>query len=84
MIPDGVVTIPQAVLDILGLDSESTVTFVVENGSVRLENPAVFAMQRLRQDMAGALEKAGLTTEADVVALVKEVRSGRVIKRYFG
>lgn len=75
MMSKGQVTIPKDVRDVLGLDTGSRITFIVENGSVRIENSAIFAMKRLRQEMAGELEKAGLKTEEDVVALVKKIRS---------
>ena len=37
----GQVTIPKDVRNVLGLDSGSRVTFIVENGSVRMVNSAV-------------------------------------------
>ena len=42
---------------------------------VRMVNSAVYAMQALQQEMTGEAERAGLTLEEDVMALVKELRS---------
>lgn len=55
--------------------SGDRVTFVVENGSVRLINSAVYAMQMLQAQMAGEAENSGLTSDEAVMDLVKEVRA---------
>ena len=39
------------------------------------DNSAVYAMQALQQEMTGEAERTGLTSEEDVMALVKELRS---------
>ena len=71
----GQVTIPKDVRKVLGLDSGSRVTFIVEKGSVRMVNSAVYAMQMLQKEMAGEAEKNGLNTEGDINNMVKEIRS---------
>ena len=43
----GQVTIPKDVREVLGISSGDRVTFVVENGNVKLINSAVYAMQFL-------------------------------------
>ena len=75
VISKGQITIPKDVRDILGVTNGDRVTFVVEDGSVRLFNSAVYAMQRFRSEMLGEAKRAGLTTEEDILELVKEVRS---------
>ncbi|MCC8161902.1 MAG: AbrB/MazE/SpoVT family DNA-binding domain-containing protein [Lachnospiraceae bacterium] len=70
----GQVTIPKDVRDVLGVSSGDRVTFVVEGNTVRIVNSAVYAMQVLQAQMQGEAEKAGLTSEEDILALVKEVR----------
>ena len=70
----GQVTIPKDVRTVLGLDNGSRVTFIVEKGSVRMVNSAVYAMQMLRDEMAGEAEKSGLTSEGAISEMVKEVR----------
>ena len=49
----GQVTIPKDVREVLGISSGDRVTFVVENGNVKLINSAVYAMQMLQTQMAG-------------------------------
>ena len=43
----GQITIPKDVREVLGVESGDRVTFIVESGSVRLVNSAVYAMQML-------------------------------------
>ncbi len=71
----GQVTIPKDVRTVLGLDNGSRVTFIVEKGSVRMVNSAVYAMQMIQSEMTGEGEKVGLTSEEDVNTAVKEIRS---------
>ncbi|WP_303840170.1 AbrB/MazE/SpoVT family DNA-binding domain-containing protein [Selenomonas ruminantium] len=71
----GQVTIPKDVRSVLGLDSGSRVSFIVEKGTVRMVNSAVYAMQMLQNEMAGEAERTGLTSEESVNKLVKEIRS---------
>ena len=49
------------------------ITFIVENGTVRMVNSAVYAMQMIQAEMVGE-ERTGLTPEADVSAAVKAMR----------
>ena len=71
----GQVTIPKDVRDVLGVSNGDRVTFVVENGSVHIYNSAVYAMKILQTQMVGEAEKAGLTSEEDILSLVNEVRA---------
>ena len=71
----GQITIPKDVRDVLGVSSGDRVTFIVEGSTVRMVNSAVYAMQMLQQDMAGEAARAGLTSEDDVNALIREMRS---------
>lgn len=71
----GQITIPKDVREALGVSSGDRVTFIVEGNSVRVVNSAVYAMQVLQQQMAGEGERAGLTSDEDVAALVSELRS---------
>lgn len=70
----GQITIPKDIRDVLGVSSGDRITFIVEGNSVRIVNSAVYAMQMLQQAMAGEAECTGLTSEEDVVDLVKEIR----------
>ena len=71
----GQVTIPKDVREVLGVSSGDRITFVVENGNVRVINSAIYAMQMLQAQMDGEAETAGITSDEDVMNLVKEVRA---------
>ena len=71
----GQITIPKDVREILGISNGDRVTFVVENGNVRLINSAVYAMQILQSKMVGEAEASGLTSDDAVMDLVKEIRA---------
>ena len=71
----GQVTIPKDIREVLGVASGDRITFIVEGNTVRIVNSAVYAMQVLQQEMAGEAERAGLTSDDDVMALVKELRN---------
>ena len=68
----GQVTIPKDVRQVLGISNGSRVTFLVENGSVRLINAAVYAMEMMQREMNS--ECTDLHTEDDVNELVKTTR----------
>ena len=70
----GQVTIPKNIRSILGINTGDRVTFVVENGSVRVVNSAIYALQRLQRQMKGAGEAAGLMTDEDVAAWITASR----------
>lgn len=71
----GQVTIPKDVREALGVTSGDRVTFIVEGNTVRMVNSAIYAMQLLQKEMAGEAQRAGLNTDDDVMALVKEMRN---------
>ena len=71
----GQVPIPKDVREILGISSGDRITFVVENGNVRLINSAIYAMQLLQAQMANEAENTGLTSDEAIMDLVKEVRA---------
>lgn len=70
----GQVTIPADVRKALGVAEGDRVSFVVDGNSVRIVNAAIFAMQMLQNELSGEAEKIGLTSDDDVMALVKEIR----------
>ena len=72
---NGQVTIPKDIREILGVSSGDRITFVVENGSVRVVNSTIYAMQMLQAQMDGEVETAGIASDEDVMNLVKEVRA---------
>lgn len=70
----GQVTIPKDVREVLGVTSGDRITFIVEGNTVRIINSAVYAMQVLQREMSGEAERTGLTSDDDVVELVRELR----------
>jgi hypothetical protein len=70
----GQITLPKDIRHILKVSSGDRVTFIVEDNEVRIVNSAIYAMQMLQKEMIGQAQKAGLNTDEDVVALVKELR----------
>ena len=71
----GQVTILKDIQEVLGVTSGDRITFIVEGNTVRIVNSAIYTMQVLQQEMAGEAERIGLTSEDDVMELVKELRN---------
>ena len=70
----GQVTIPKKVRAALGINTGDRVTFIVENGSVRVINSAVYALQRFQEQMKGEAAKAGFYNEEDVAEWITNSR----------
>ena len=70
----GQVTIPKKIREALGVTTGDRVTFIFENGSVRVINSAVYAMQKFQEQMKGQAEKAGFTSEEDVADWITNTR----------
>lgn len=70
----GQVTIPKNIREALGITTGDRVTFIFENGSVRVINSAVYAMQKFQEQMKGQAEKAGFTSEEDVADWITNTR----------
>ena len=73
----GQITIPKDLRDVLGVSNGDRVTFIVEGKSVRLVNSAVYAMQMLQQELSQEADKTGLTSEREIIDLVKEIRNDK-------
>lgn len=72
----GQVTIPKNIREVLGVTTGDRVTFIFENGSVRVINSAIYAMQKFQEQMKGQAEKAGFTSEEDVAEWITNTRRG--------
>ena len=70
----GQVTIPKDVREVLGITSGDRISFIVESGTVRIVNSAVYAMQMFQNEIAGEMETSDLTSDDDVMGLVKKLR----------
>lgn len=71
----GQITLPKDIREALKLGTGDRVTLIYENNQVILMNAAVYAMEALQNGMKGEAGKAGLTDEADIMALVNDVRT---------
>jgi AbrB family looped-hinge helix DNA binding protein len=71
----GQITLPKDIREALGVNTGSQVMLVFENDHVIMMNAAVYAMRMLQKEMAGEWEKAGITSDEDVMDLVKEIRA---------
>lgn len=70
----GQVTIPKNIRNILGITTGDRVTFVVEDGNVRVVNSAIYALQRFQAQMKGEGKTAGLINDDDVAAWITASR----------
>lgn len=77
---EGQVTLPKEILNILGITNGERIIFIAEGNTVRITNPAVYAMQMFQQDMAGASERTDFTSEDAVISLLQEFRNGNSLK----
>ncbi len=70
----GQITIPINIRKKLGIKEGSKVLFIEEAGRIYLANSSIEALREAQLAFAGEAERAGLETEEDVVALIKELR----------
>ena len=70
----GQVTIPKNIRNVLGVNTGDRVTFVVENGTVRVVNSAIYALQRFQKQLQSAAGEAGYMTDEDVAAWITASR----------
>ena len=70
----GQVTIPKNIRNILGITTGDRVTFVVEDGNVRVVNSAIYALQRFQAQMKGEGKAAGLMNDDAVAAWITASR----------
>lgn len=70
----GQVTIPKNIRAALGISVGDRVTFVVENGSVRIINSAIYAMRKFQEQMKGQAAQAGFMSEEDVAEWITQSR----------
>ena len=70
----GQITIPKNIRAALGVSAGDRVTFIVENGSVRIINSAVYAIQKFQEQMKGQAALAGFSSEEDVADWITSSR----------
>ena len=71
----GQITLPVDIRKNMRLSTGDRVALIYENNRVIMMNPAIYAMETLQKEMEGEAEKAGLTTEEDIIALCREIRA---------
>ena len=71
----GQITLPVDIRKNMRLSTGDRVALIYENDRVIMMNPAVYAMEMLQKEMEGEAEKAGLTTEEDIINLCREIRA---------
>ena len=71
----GQITLPIDIRKSMKLSTGDRVALIYENDRLILMNPAIYAMETLQKEMAGEWERANLTSEDDIMALVREVRA---------
>ena len=76
----GQVTIPKKVRSVLGMDVGDRVTFVVDANQVRVVNSALYALEKLQEQMKGEAEKAGFFSEEDVANWITQSRRDDAIQ----
>ena len=72
--PKGRVTIPKDIRAALGAARGGRVTFIVENGEIRVVNAALHALSLLQARLKGSAERAGLPDEQAVSDRVSALR----------
>ena len=70
----GQVTIPKKIREALGVAPGDRVTFLVDNGCVRIVNSAIYTLQKFQEQMKGEAEKAGFTSEEDIAEWISKSR----------
>ena len=70
----GQVTIPKNIREVLGVYLGDRVTFIVENGSVKVINSAIYAIQKFQKQMERQAEKAGFSSEEEVADWITNSR----------
>jgi AbrB family looped-hinge helix DNA binding protein len=73
----GQITIPLEIRKKLGVKDGDKVVFLEQDGRIIMENAVMLALKDAQDAFRGEAERAGLKTEEDVVAMVKEVRRER-------
>ena len=70
----GQVTIPKNVRKALGIETGDRVTFIVEGNNVKVINSAIYALQKLQEQLKGKAGEAGFVSEESISEWVTESR----------
>ena len=69
----GQITLPVDIRKNMKLSVGDRVALIYENDRVIMMNPAIYAMETLQKEMEGEWEKAGIHSEDDINALMREI-----------
>jgi AbrB family looped-hinge helix DNA binding protein len=75
VMPKGQITIPQEIRGHLNIAEGDRLTFICDDDYAIVMNTNIYALKTLQKTMAGEAERAGLTTEEDIISLCREVRA---------
>ena len=70
----GQITIPIKIRRKLGVKTGDKLLFVEEDGRIVLMNATVVALKSAQKEFEGEAERVGLSNEADVMEMIKEMR----------
>jgi len=76
VLPKGQITIPKDIREHLSINVGDRLTLVCEDDRIVLMTSAMFALKEFQKAMAGEAEKAGITSDDDVVKLIMQMRRG--------
>lgn len=76
----GQVTIPVEIRRKLGIKNGDKVLFIEESGRVYMMNSSMDALREAQRAFAGEAERVGIKDDDDVMAMIKELREGSVVK----
>ena len=71
----GRVTIPKEIRSHLNVADGDRITFICEGDYAIVMNASIYALKTLQKAMEGEAERAGLTTEEDIISLCRQVRA---------
>ena len=71
----GQITLPRDIRKTLRIGTGDRLTLICDGDRVIMMNSAVYAMQFLQKEMAGAGAAVGLNSDEDVVDMIMEMRS---------
>lgn len=77
MTSKGQVTVPVRIRERLGLERGDQLVFVEEQGRFYVENATGLAFTRVREAFKDEAQRADLTSQDDVVSMVKNIRRER-------
>lgn len=74
------ITIPMDIYKLLKLKPGNKLLFIERDGEVIVKNASVEALEEAQRNFRGAAEAAGITSDEDVMNLVREIRYGERAK----